>query len=527
MALSQTANGQPAPLQAPGRIKKLSRNRKFWTGLLILCITTSFAHWLISTYEPPFPPRWVGVKYYLYSTETQLDQSNSEKIPSDLKSVQSALIFFKPETDDAKLLLPPEMVFNTFTLTDKDVLRATINTAVAQNLSGIDPKNRAVAERILQDPDEAVSLDKVLFAVTQSNNISAPEQLLNKSLQNVAREIDPEIYDTAAQHIMLAPSLPPLTASAAANITQPLQTIEKLGVYRILQDASVSQSMPTTMQENYTDFTLINDRLVPLQNGRSAQLILEPGQYLLAQDAILSPITFHLGLHTLNGLPYALRGSGHGWTSLSRLEEGTFYPMMTMSVFNSLDTDNQQVVARSEVTNVATYTNLWINHPHDWERSTLALNKVPLPDGPSKTTLSELTPAQVGSFIYQRQWYLPQYSTQEYYQNYLLQALSKSRNPKTSIALVLEIIHIRIENVLNGLFWGTLQMWLNHTLQDTRYNLVTSNCVAYATDLWNTIVVTQSYNPRFLGLIPAPSELYRKMNSDSVIELPGAETETK
>ena len=503
----------------------LFHKRSFWIVLAVFIIFSVFTHWLAVIYVPPFPPRWIGIKYYLYTPNKEVSSADLSKVPISLHAVQSAIVVLNPNTPAANELLPHEIVINTFTLTDQAVIDVILNNTLAQYLSGIEPSKQEVAREILNNPKTSVIIDKIFLAVTQSDNISQSDSLINERLQKKGEEIKPEVFEAMQKKIILAPFINPLSKAEAAKISEPFLTVEKSAVYRIYKDANASRKMPVSYyRDNYSDFVLVNNKLIPTRGDISPLVILKPGKYYLGPGIVAAPTIYYLALQTVEGLPYNTKSVGHGWASVSRKEEGIMYPLMTMSLFNSIDMDNKQNIDKAEMSNIATYTNLWINHPDDWQRAIKSLNKIPLPDGPSRSRLYELSPEQVRGILFFREWYLPQYSTQEYYMTYLTESLLKSRDVRISLGLTLEILHLKLQNIMNITFWGGIQAWMNNTTLDTRYNGITSNCVAYSTDFWNKIVPKIFYNPRILNLVPVPGKLYKEMKPDEVIDLPDAAT---
>ena len=522
--------------------RRLLRSRWIWLigGVFLLLVLGGL---LISMYEPPFPPNWVGIKYYSYERDPEQLGNSSEqtggsdsinfedlsKISEKMKTIQTGLLVFEPVTPEAKRLLPALIVVHTYTLTDEAVIQMMTGNALAIHLAGIASQDRLAASQILQDPLAALRLRGLVIAVTQTNNFNEAEQQSSQLVSSKGEEVTPERYDTLQRKLQLAPDINPLQTNESPDQSLTLGnyiTITKPSVYRIYENEQAKGVIDLdTLLKPYDSFVQINDTFVPIKKGRSPWVIFHPGRYRLQSGASASPVTFYHAVQTVNGYPYIWdNGPGHAWASVSFEENGTFYPLMTASFFNSIDMDNAINADAGEFTNIATYSNLWINHPDDWQRAVLSLNKIPLPDGPSRTRLNEITPEEAREILLLRAWYLAQYSTQEYYMRYLQESMAASNSLKDKLALQYAIIIVRIENIMNGTFWGLIQAAINHTWLDTRYNGVTSNCVAYSTAFWNRRGRNPYYDPRILKLIPAPSQLYRIMDPDEVITLPGAKT---
>lgn len=108
--------------------------------------------------------------------------------------------------------------------------------------------------------------------------------------------------------------------------------------------------------------------------------------------------------------------------------------------------------------------------------------------------------------------------------NYLEESFAASTSLTNKAALLWTMAHVKLENLMNETFWGTLQMFMNSTTKDTRYNGITSNCVAYSVDLWNIMKENPHYDPRILKLVAAPGKLFVSMTQTEVIDLPDATT---
>ena len=504
---------------------RLVHNRWFWIVVLGFVLICGVLAWLYASYVPPFPPNWVGVDYYSYTITQPVNFNDISILQQQLKTVETAVLIFEPSTPDAARLLPHGVVAYTYNLSDPQVIRISVENALANDLSGINVSDEQLATQMLQDPASYLKLTKVLVAVTRVDNFNPGQALFAEKLASTGKEIPHEEYDAALNELQLAPSISPLQVTPQNSNDVAAVTIQKPGAFRIYADeASKTASVGATLLLPYDSFIQVNDKLVPTKSGRSSWVILHPGNYQLPKGSSIVPITFHLAVHTLNGIPYARTGLGHGWTSLSFEENGVFYPLMTASLFNSLDTDNAPNTDAAELTNIATYTNLWINHPDDWVRATRSLNRIPLTDGPSRTRVNAISPEKARDILLLRAWYLPQYSTQEYYMKYLQDSFAATSSIKDKVTLAIEMGHIQLENILNQTFWGTIQVVMNNTLRDTRYNGITSNCVAYSTAFWNNEGGNPYYDPRMLHIIAVPGKLYHIMNPDQVITLPDANT---
>lgn len=488
----------------------------------ILVAICMFFTWLVASYQPPFPPRWIGVKYFLFEGDKTVSQEEINKIPKDLNAIQSAIMVLTPISPEAKEVLPAQMYVNTFTLSNKEAIAAAVRIAIAQYLAGTDPSKEDAARAVLSSPQTAVGVEKLIVAVTQSNNLPVPEEMVNEELGTRGKEITPQEYEEMQKKIMFAPTLPPQNQNDSSG-----RKISKKGIYRFYQDkASTSASPSASYKENYSDFLRVNNTLIPTRKGASPLVILNPGTYSVDDSTVISPVDFYLTLHTIEGIPYNRKSVGHGWVSLARKEEGVMYPMMTMSLFNLIDTDDSQTVEKGELTNIATHTNLGMNYIDDWERSTKMLNYIPIPNGPTRSRVAPITPEKAKAIIYMREWYFPQYSTNEYYEKYLDESLSQSNNIKDKAALYVAKAHLNFQQLMNKTFWGVVLMWMNNTAADVRYNGITSNCVAYSTEFWNRMTNNPlpEYDSRILKLVPVPGKLYKEMKPEEVIDLPDAET---
>lgn len=513
------------PEKPHGKVYRLFHNRWFLISSVSVITIMLISTWLIGSYTPPFPPSWIGVKYYSFSSDNEIKLEDVTSVAEDMKTVQTAILVFEPKTEDAKRLLPSQFTVNSFTLSDQEVLKIMLADSVARVLVGTKPEEQEIARAILADPLSAVSLKHIVVAVTQSNNISADEALFNEQLNQRGTELRPAEFDAIQDQIQLFAKISGAPMTESAESSSNLFTVEKPSAFRLYQnDEAKIATAGAFLREPYSDFSTINDQLVPLRAGRSPLLVLEPGIYQLEEDSSLSPITFHLAVQTVEGLPYNKKSVGHGWTTLAQKENGVMYPLLTMSLFNSLDLNNTQDIDAGTFTNIATYTNLGINHPDDWVRATKSLNYIPLPDGPSRSRVNEISPEMTRKLLLLRGWYLPQYSTQEYYMKYLQESLAATSDPMNKLALGISILHVKYQNLMNKTFWGTIQMLMNGTTGDTRYNGITSNCVAYSTDLWNVRNQAPYYDPRMLKLVAVPGKLFHEMNPEEVIDLPDAET---
>ncbi len=316
------------------------------------------------------------------------------------------------------------------------------------------------------------------------------------------------------------------TTSENSNTNLQNFTVEKTGGYRVYksqESLNQAQANPEIISTTpFTESIVINDQLIPLKAGRSPLLKLDPGTYQTDKNVVFSPIEYYLAVQTANGLPYTTAGIGHAWSVLAYKEQGWIQPLMTMSLFNSLDEDNKQRLEWGEMTNIATYTNLWINHPDDWNRAINSLNRIPIPDGDTRTHLMQIEPSTAQAILFKRRWYLPQYATQELYLEYLKTSLEKSDSLTNKLALLIEIAHVNLQNIMNKSFWGAVQIIMNGTWGDTRYNGVTSNCVSYSTAIWNVFNPPVKYDPRILWLVPAPGQLFVNIDPNRIdtIDLP-------
>lgn len=390
---------------------------------------------------------------------------------------------------------------------------------------------------ILSDPESHLALQRVVVAVGLSANIDRPQQITLSSLKSTAQSIEPSVYDEAVAKLAFSAPIKPLDSSAeklhnqattSENSNTNLQnfTVEKTGGYRVYksqESLNQAQANPEIISTTpFTESIVINDQLIPLKAGRSPLLKLDPGTYQTDKNVVFSPIEYYLAVQTANGLPYTTAGIGHAWSVLAYKEQGWIQPLMTMSLFNSLDEDNKQRLEWGEMTNIATYTNLWINHPDDWNRAINSLNRIPIPDGDTRTHLMQIEPSTAQAILFKRRWYLPQYATQELYLEYLKTSLEKSDSLTNKLALLIEIAHVNLQNIMNKSFWGAVQIIMNGTWGDTRYNGVTSNCVSYSTAIWNVFNPPVKYDPRILWLVPAPGQLFVNIDPNRIdtIDLP-------
>jgi hypothetical protein len=488
----------------------------------------AFITWLLSIYEPPFPPQWIGVKYYLFDVNSlvedkSLDTRDLAVLSQKLETIQTALLVFEPSTPIAKQLLPPQMVVHTYTLSDSEVVSLMIENALARELSGIDFTEREGASELLSNPLDNLHVKQVLLAVTQSNNFGAVQELFIESLNSKGKEISHSEYERIQSRLQLAPELDPSEVTDNLLEDADAVNISKRGVYRIYEnEIAKTATVGATMKRQYDSFVSVNDFLVPTKGGRSPWVILDPGTYNFQSGASAVPITFYHAIHTVNGLPFIFNGVGHGWTTIAFEENDVFYPLMTASLFPSLDYDNKPNLDAGEFTNIATYTNLWVNHPDDWDRSTRSLNRLPLPDGPTRIRLNIISPEEAREILFLRAWYLSRYSTQEIYMEYLQKSLLSVTDYKSKLALLIEIGHIRLQNMLSDTFFGALSLIVNEDEGDNRYNGVTANCVGYSAAFWNSRNRDPDYNPRMLFMIPVPGKLYNVMSPGDVVSLPDA-----
>lgn len=506
------------------KINKMIHNPLFWRWILVAIICIYGLKFLYSSYTPPFPPSWIGIKYYSFEVQEPVSLVNLEEIQNSLKTIQAAILVFEPTSEEAKRLIPNKLIFKTYTLTDRDVITFLLQKEIASEISGSSPQDKSSMDKILSAPMEALKLTNIVIAVTQSNNFDDKQDLLIEAIKAKGDEIPHEVYDKIQAELKIAPELKPADKITETNDAY-VYTVKKRGFYRLYKNADTkNKKLSDTFLKPFDDYMIVNNSLIPIKEGKTGLLIFDKGNYQVPKGTIVTPITYYHALHTVNGLPFIQNGVGHGWTSISFEENGVFYPLMTASLFNSIDEDNSVNLEDGNITNIATYTNLWINHPDDWTRSQRSLNNIPLRDGPSRFRLNEITPEEAKRILLMRAWYLPQYSTQEVYMQYLISSFWATSNLKDKLTLTIEMGHIKVQNVMNQTFWGVIIAMVNGTWADVRYNGVTSNCVAYSTDFWNYSKRTPNYDPRMLRLVAVPGKLFQVMDPSDVVTLPDADS---